>query len=108
MNTEIDPSISNILSPNSMSILKNIKNIQSRMKDNDMLHKDYIYVYGTLAHEFSDFADKYTSIFTKVIRGENLHTVAAALYYKDKINRGEIDEESLSKLLADKYLNNVS
>lgn len=93
-----------IISPNVIYIMKTIKAIQRRMKDPDMVNQEYIRVYDALGREFSDFSDKYTAIFTKIIRGENLNTVASVLYYKDKVDRGLMTEEELSSMLAEKYL----
>lgn len=99
-----DEELKNIVSPNVYYIIKTIKTIQNRMKDPDVSGLEYIQVYDKLGKEFSDFFDKYTAIFTKVIRGENLNTIASVLYYKDKVERGLITESQLSELLAKKYL----
>lgn len=109
--TELKTNVSNnelkeITTPSVLYIMKTIKAIQKRMKDPDLVNLDYIKVYTQLVKEFSEFADKYTRIFTKVVRGENLDTVASVLYYKDKIARGLMTEEQLSDLLATKYLPN--
>ena len=93
-----------ITSPSIISIMKTIKQIQKRMKDPDISELEYIRVYDTLSKEFEDFFDRYTGIFIKVIRGENLSTVASVLYYKDKVDRGLMSQEELSDLLAKKYL----
>lgn len=94
----------NITSPSVLVIIKTIKAIQSRMKDPDLINKEYIQVYDKLSQEFVDFADNYTNIFTKVIRGEDMSTIAQVLYYKDKIEKGNLTETELSDLLAKKYL----
>lgn len=93
-----------IKSPNVIYIMKTIKAIQKRMKDPDIVNLEYIRVYDTLGKEFPDFFDRYTAIFTKVIRGENLNTVAAVLYYKDKVDRELITEDQLSDMVAAKIL----
>jgi len=96
--------LKNITTPTVIEIMRTIKAIQTRMKDPDIVKLEYIHVYDTLGKEFSDFSDKHTTIFTKVIRGENLNTIASVLYYKDKVERGLITEEQLSELLAKRYL----
>lgn len=93
-----------ITTPSVLYIMKTIKEIQKRMKDPDLVKSEYIVVYTKLEEEFSEFADNHTRIFTKVVRGENLNTIASALYYKDKISRGLMTEEQLSDMLATKYL----
>jgi hypothetical protein len=93
-----------IKSPSVLYIMKTIKIIQKRMKDPDIANLEYIRVYDTLGKEFPEFFDKYTSIFTKVIRGENLNTIASVLYYKDKVDRALMTEEQLSDMLAKKIL----
>jgi hypothetical protein len=108
-NSELKTNISNseladITTPSVINILRTIKAIQKRMKDPDVSGLEYIKVYDKLGKEFPDFFDTQTKIFTKVIRGENLNTVASVLYYKDKVERGLITESQLSELLAKKYL----
>lgn len=107
--SELKTSISNnelkdITSPNVIYILQTIKTIQKRMKDPDLVGLEYIRIYEKLCEEFTDFSDRYTHIFTKVIRGENLNTLASVLYYKDRVEKGLITETQLSELLAKKYL----
>ena len=93
-----------ITSPNVVYIMRTIKAIQKRMKDPDIVNLEYIRVYDTLGKEFLDFFDNNTAIFTKVIRGENLNTIASVLYYKDKVDRGLITEEQVSNMLMKKFL----
>ena len=87
-----------------INIMKTIKIIQTRMKDPDMMQLSYIRVYDALGKEFSHFSDKYTKIFTMVIRGENLNTITTVLYYRDKVIRGLMTEEQLMELLKKKFL----
>ena len=93
-----------ITTPSVLYIMKTIKAVQKRMKDPDLVNLAYIQVYTQMEKEFADFADDHTRIFTKVVRGENLNTIASVLYYKDKVARGLMTEEALSELLATKYL----
>ena len=107
--SELKMSISNnelneITSPAIIYIMRTIKQIQKRMKDPDCANLEYIKLYDKLGNEFQMFFDTYTKIFIKVIRGENLNTLASVLYYKDKVNRGLITEAQVSELLATKYL----
>lgn len=95
---------SEITTPEVIYIMKTIKQIQKRMKDPDIINLEYIMVYSQLSKEFNDFFNKYTSIFVKVIRGEDLRTVATILYYKDKVAKGLLTEEELSNMLAEKFL----
>lgn len=94
----------NITTPSVIQIMKTIKAIQNRMKDPDIIGLEYIRVYEKLGEEFNDFFDNHTIIFTKVIKGEDLNTVASVLYYRDKVERGLITEDQLSELLAKRYL----
>lgn len=93
-----------ISSPKLVHILKTIKNIQKRMKDPDIKNLDFIQIYDKLGKEFEDFFNKYTKIFTMIIKGEDLSVVASVLYYKDKIEKGLMTEQQLSDMLAEKYL----
>lgn len=93
-----------ITTPEIIYILRTIKQIQKRMKDPDIANLDYINVYDQLGREFDYFFNRYTSIFVKVVRGESLSTVAAILFYRDKMAKGLITEEQLSDMLAKKYL----
>ena len=99
-----DAEMKEITTSSVLYIMKTIKQIQKRMKDPDIARLEYIRVYDTLGKEFDEFFEKYTGIFIKVIRGENLSTVASALYYKDKVERGLITQDELSDMLATKYL----
>lgn len=93
-----------ITSPAVLYIMHTIKQIQKRMKDPDIRGLEYIRVYDQLGREFDDFFNRYTGIFVKVVRGENLSTLASVLYYKDKVDQGLMSEEELSEKLANKYL----
>ena len=105
MKTNVDETdLNEITSPNVLSILRTIKQIQTRMKDPDIAKLEYIRVYDVLGREFDDFFNTYTSIFVKVIRGENLSTLASVLYYKDKVERNLMTEEELSDMLAKRFL----
>lgn len=99
-----DNELREIKSPNVLNVMRTIKAIQKRMKDPDVTNLEYIYVYDKLGKEFSDFFEKHNVIFTKVIRGENLNTIASVLYYKDKVDRGLMTESQISDMLAKKYL----
>uniref|UniRef100_A0A6G6ACM8 Uncharacterized protein n=1 Tax=Borely moumouvirus TaxID=2712067 RepID=A0A6G6ACM8_9VIRU len=93
-----------ITDPRVIEIMKTIKLIQKRMKDPDLIDLEYIMVYDTLGKEFSHFSDRYTEIFTKVIRGEKMDIIASILYYMDKIYKGNMTESELSEMLANKFL----
>lgn len=93
-----------IKSPDVIYIMRTIKEIQKRMKDPDIKNLEYIRVYDILGKEFDHFFNRYTGIFVRVIRGEDLSTLASALYYKDQVLRGLITEEQLADKLASKYL----
>lgn len=99
-----DNDLQSIKSTEIINMMRTIKAIQKRMKDPDIICLEYIRVYDQLGREFNDFFEKYTSIFVKVIRGENLNTLASVLYYKDQVLRGIITEAELSDKLATKYL----
>lgn len=99
-----DNELREITSPNILNIMRTIKAIQKRMKDPDVVNLEYIYVYDKLGKEFNDFFENHGVIFTKVIRGENLNTIASVLYYKDKVDRGLLTESQVADMLAKKYL----
>lgn len=105
INLEVtDEQLCSIKSPEIIDIMRTIKLIQKRMKDPDMVNQEYIRVYDKLGKEFDSFFTRYTGIFVKVIRGENLNTLASVLYYRDQQLRGFITEQELSEKLAQKYL----
>lgn len=93
-----------ITSPEVINIMQNIKAIQKRMKESDVRNLQYAEAYDKLSHEFNTFFERYTGIFIKVIRGENLNTLASVLYYRDQVLRGLMSEEDLSDKLASTYL----
>ena len=99
-----DSELRDIKTPNVIYVMKTIKAIQTRMKDPDVVDLPYIRVYDKLGKEFSEFFDSHTKIFTTVIRGENLNTITAVLYYKDKVARGLMTEEQLMEILMNKFL----
>lgn len=74
------------------------------MKETDCIDLPYIQVYDKLGQEFIDFQDKHPTIFTKVIRGEDLGLIAAILVYRDKVERGLMTEDQLSEMLVKKYV----
>ncbi|AGF85309.1 hypothetical protein QJ854_gp473 [Moumouvirus goulette] len=93
-----------ITDPRVIEIMKTIKLIQKRMKDPDLINLEYIMVYDILGKEFLYFSDRYTEIFTKVIRGEKMDIIASILHYMDKIYKGNMTESELSEMLANKFL----
>lgn len=97
--------INNIIkSPIILNLLETIKKIQKRMKDPDVKDLEYIHVYDKLGKEFDDFFNQNTSIFVKVIKGEDLKIISSVLYYKDQVLRGLLTEDLLSDKLATMYL----
>ncbi|AKI80118.1 hypothetical protein QJ850_gp581 [Acanthamoeba polyphaga mimivirus] len=74
------------------------------MKDPEIASLEYIRMYDVLGKEFYHFSERYTKIFTDVLQKKNLNTVVSVLYYKDKVERGELTEEQLQNMLAEKYL----
>lgn len=95
-----------IMSPSVLYIIKTIKAIQKRMKDPDLVNSEYIRVYNQLSDEFSDFIEKYgyINIFTKVIKGDDLSNLCCILFYKDKVQKGEMTEAELSELVFKKFM----
>lgn len=96
--------LKSIISPEIKWIIITIKHIQKRMKDPDLRNLEYIKVYDLLSKEFNSFFERYTGIFVRVIKGEDLKILASVLYYKDQVERGLITEAELSDKLATKYL----
>ena len=86
------------------NILSTIKKIQKRMLDDDLVNKEYVYVYNKLCNEFSDFSDKYTKIFMDVVQGNDLRTISETLYFKDKVLTGEMTESDISDIITNRFL----
>lgn len=101
---EVSYSLSDIQSPEVLDIIKTIKAIQKRMKDDDNKKLDSLRLYDKLSYEFNDFFERYTKIFVQVIKCENMRTIASVLYYKDLQLRGLITEAQISEKLAATYL----
>jgi hypothetical protein len=99
-----DSQLKSIASPDLIYIMTTIKQIQRRMKDPDVVNLEYIRVYDQLGREFDHFFNRYTGIFIRVIKGEDLSILAAVLYYKDQVRQGKISEADLADKLAKKYM----
>lgn len=104
LNNDTSNGLNCISSPQIKNIILTIKQIQKRMKDPDIVDLEYIQVYDILGREFDDFFNRYTHIFTLVIRGDNLSTLAQILYYKDKVIRNEMNESDVTEMVATKFL----
>lgn len=89
-----------ITDPEMLSIITTIKQIRTRMKDPSVRNLDFIHMYDQLGREFDDFFENYTSIFVKIIKGDDLKILVSALYYKDKISKGLTTEAWLADKLA--------
>lgn len=98
-----DTALKHIKSDEISYIIKTIRSIQLRLKDPDIIKLDYAHQYDKLSYEFNHFFENYYHFYLKVLRGENMATIATILFYKDKINQGLMTEESLSDALASKY-----
>lgn len=102
-----NPSVSDmasIESPQMKVVVTTIKEIQKRLKDSDIKNLEFSRAYDILSNEFNDFFLKYTSIFIKVIRGEDLATVAAVIFYKDKVLSGKLSETDVMNMTMAKFL----
>ncbi|AAV50653.1 hypothetical protein [Acanthamoeba castellanii mimivirus] len=99
-----DKELGGITTPYIIDIIKSIKQIQQRMKDPEIASLEYIKMYDVLGKEFYHFSERHTKIFTEVLQKKNLNTVVSVLYYKDKVEKGELTEEQLQNMLAEKYL----
>lgn len=93
-----------ITTPSVLNMMRTIKQIQKRMNDPDLKNLEYPRVYDTLSKEFDDFFKRYTSIFIKVTRGEDLSILASNLYYKDQVERGLMKEAQVADLVASRYM----
>lgn len=91
------------LIPSVLEKLVVIKNIQSVMKEPSMIHKSFAETYQRLSEQFEDFANQYPLIFTKVVRGDDLSTLAGSLYYEHCVETGTITSEALAQNLFDHY-----
>ena len=96
--------LSSIVSPDLIYIMTTIKQIQRRMKEPEIAGLEYIQVYDQLGREFDHFFNRYTGIFISVIKGEDLSTLAAVLYYKDQVRQGKLTEAEIADKLATKYM----
>lgn len=103
--SDIPPAITQgIKCKNILYIIATIKRIQSRMKDSDMVDKDFVTVYNKLAHEFVPFSDDYAKIFDNVVKGKNINQIANLLFYKDRVDRGLTSESVVSNVVAERFL----
>lgn len=93
-----------IATSNNIYILTTIKAIQKRMKDPDLVYEPFPKVYNKLSFEFPTFFEKNGDIFTKVVRGESLATLACVVFYEDKVRRGIITQESVNKMIEERYI----
>lgn len=96
--------VQEITTPNIIQIMKDIKKIQARVKEPENFCLDYAYLHNKMADEFPKFLQEHPTIFVKVLRGDDLSIVAAVLYYKDKIAKGELTEEEFADRLATRFL----
>lgn len=87
-------------------ILLTIKKMQKRMLDKEFESAEFNTIYTKLSEEFNDFFINYGSIFTKVIQGEDLSTIAGILFYRDKVLSGKMQECKVAELLKKKYMGN--
>lgn len=85
------------------NIIRNIKNVQSRMKDDDVKNLQYVEAYTKLSYEFNDFFESNPSLFLAVVKGESLKTHVSTLYYRDKVLTGDMKESDLADMLSKKY-----
>jgi hypothetical protein len=90
--------------PEMIELVNLIKMVQTKMKEPDNTNLEYVQIYDKMAREFPDFSDRYPSIFTRVIQGKALDTLASAIFYQDKIRQGVYTETQLANTLADHYI----
>lgn len=93
-----------IKSPEIRNVIRTIKSIQTRLKEEDVKHLSYIETYDKLSYEFNDFFENHTRIFITVIKGEDLSSLVSSLYYKDKVINGELTEKYVADELAEKFI----
>jgi hypothetical protein len=89
-----------ITEPEMVNIILTMKQIRTRMKHPSVKHLDFIHMYDQLGREFNDFFERYTGIFVKIIKGDDLRVLVSALYYKDRISKGLTTEAALADRLA--------
>lgn len=87
-----------------MELLFTIKQFQSRMKEPDLMSASYAEACEILQDEFPEFSKNYNSIFLMLLRGDKYDTLATVLYHRSRVLNGEIQEEELANMLADKYI----
>ena len=100
----VEEQIPVITEPEMVSIIMTMKEIRTRMKDPSVRDLDFIHMYDQLGREFNDFFERYTGIFVKIIKGDDLRVLVSALYYKDRISKGFLTEATLADRLAKQHM----
>lgn len=85
-------------------LLRTIKQFQWRMKEPDLMSASYAEACEILQDEFPEFSKNYNSIFLMLMRGDKYDALATVLYYRSKVANGEMQEEKLANMVADKYI----
>jgi len=93
-----------ITEPEMVNIITTMKQIRQRMKHPSVRNLDFIHMYDQLGREFNDFFERYTGIFVKIIKGDDLRVLVSALYFKDRISKGMTTESSLADRMAGQYM----
>lgn len=84
--------------PEMIAVVLTIKEVQKRIKE--LADQNYMAMYSIVDTEFSDFAERYTFLFVRVTKGQDLPELASLLYARDHFLRGLITESQLQKDLA--------
>lgn len=101
-----DCDLNRITSPSVKNIILTMKKIQARMKEPDVVNLSYMDRYTLMTIEFTQFAERYGTIFSKLVGGGDgdLELIAQILYYKDKEEKGIISEDKIFKMVEETYL----
>jgi hypothetical protein len=94
--------------PDTDSIVLQIATIRNRLKDREIINLDQVDRKTKLESEFTEFYDKYPSLFSHVINNGDLKRLAEMLCMIDKIKNNTVTfrdgEKLLGESLAGEYI----
>ena len=67
-----------IANPEIIEIVRQIKSIQKRISQPDLVDKTPLQIFQALETEYHDFSCKFPSIYKNIVKRKNLDTIASA------------------------------
>jgi hypothetical protein len=98
--------LKHIASPIILSLISDIKRMQSRLKDESVKKLGFARQYELMQDEFPSLS-KQSSIFQMVFDGK-METVVQALYMKDQQDRGLMKQEELNGKIETAFFSKVA